>query len=230
MLRNTFVISFYSIVLGFPAPIILALLINEVRRTWFKRSVQTITYLPHFISLVVVCGMIRDFTSNTGVISVFAAWLSGSRPITMLNEPGLFVPIYVSSGIWQEVGWGSIVYLSAISNIDPQLYEAAVVDGAGRFRQMLHVTLPALVPIILTLLILRMGSVLSVGYEKTILLVNPITTEAGEVISSYVYRRGLIDRSWSFASAVGLFNSVINLFFLIGTNYVSKKAGEVALW
>jgi putative aldouronate transport system permease protein len=230
VLRNTFVISFYSIVLGFPAPIILALLINEVRRTWFKRSVQTITYLPHFISLVVVCGMIRDFTSNTGVISVFAAWLSGSRPITMLNEPGLFVPIYVSSGIWQEVGWGSIVYLSAISNIDPQLYEAAVVDGAGRFRQMLHVTLPALVPIILTLLILRMGSVLSVGYEKTILLVNPITTEAGEVISSYVYRRGLIDRSWSFASAVGLFNSVINLFFLIGTNYVSKKAGEVALW
>ncbi|MDR1060842.1 MAG: ABC transporter permease subunit [Clostridiales bacterium] len=230
ILRNTFTISFANIVFGFPAPIILALLVNEIRQRRFKRIVQTVTYLPHFISLVVVCGMIKDFTSNSGVISLAIAWLTGGKAATMLNNPALFKPIYVISDIWQGVGWGSIVYLAAIAGVDQQLYEAATIDGAGRLRQILHVTLPGILPIVVVMLILRMGGMLNVGYEKIILLSNPLISDASEVISSHTYARGLLGREWSYASAVGIFNSAINLFFLAATNYISRRVGEVSLW
>ena len=230
VISNTFTISFSTLIFGFPAPIILALLINEIRLKYFKKTVQTITYLPHFISLVVVCGMIRDFTSDRGIISVLIAGLMGSEPITMLNNPSLFVPVYVISDIWQGVGWGSIIYLAALTGIDPQLYEAARIDGAGRLRQTLNVTLPGILPTISIMLILRMGNILNVGYEKIILLYNQLTWDVGEVISTFTYKRGLIDRDYSFSAAVGLFNAAINLVFLLAANKISRKVNDVGLW
>ena len=171
---NTLHISIATLVFSFPAPIILALLINELRINWFKRCVQTISYFPHFISLVVVCGMIKDFTLDTGLINDIIAFFGGER-VTLLNQPSLFVPIYVISDIWQSVGWGSIIYLAALTGIDQQLYEAGRIDGAGKWKLMLHITLPGIVPTIITMLILRIGNIMSVGYEKIILLYNPMT-------------------------------------------------------
>jgi putative aldouronate transport system permease protein len=230
VISNTFNISFATLIFGFPAPVILALMINELRAKYFKRAVQTVSYLPHFISLVVVCGMIRDFTGDKGIISIMAAALTGGEAVTMLNVPSLFVPVYVVSDIWQSVGWGSIIYLAALTGIDPQLYEAATIDGAGRLRQTLHITLPGIMPTISVMLILRMGGILNVGYEKIILLYNQLTWNVGEVISTYTYKRGLIDRDYSFSAAVGLFNSLINLIFLVGANTLSRKVNNVSLW
>lgn len=229
LMLNTIKISLYSIVFGFPAPIILALLINEVRNRKFKSVVQSISYLPHFISLVVICGMIKKFTMDTGIVNDIVAFFGGARK-TLLNDPASFVPLYTATDIWQEVGWNSIIYMAALAGIDQQLYEAAMIDGAGRLRQTWHITLPGLIPTIMIMLILRMGSALSVGYEKIILLYNPTTMKTADVISSYVYRKGLQERSYSFASAVGLFNSVINFMFLIVTNILSKRLTEQALW
>lgn len=229
ILKNTFVISLTSIVFGFPAPIILALLINEIKNKYFAKGVQTITYMPHFISLVVICSMIKEFVADDGIITQLAAML-GYDGKTMLSKPGLFIPIYVISGIWQEIGWGSIIYLAALSGVDESLYEAAVIDGAGRWKQMLHVTLPSILPTIVILFIMRMGTVLSVGYEKIILLYNPGIYETSDVISTYVYRKGLQDFAWSYSTAVGLFNSAINVILLILTNNISKKLSGTALW
>ncbi|WP_135554832.1 ABC transporter permease [Paenibacillus cymbidii] len=229
ILKNTLVISLTSLVFGFPAPIALALLINEVRSRYFSRFVQTLTYMPHFVSLVVVCGLIIDFTMDSGVINAVIGLFGGEKE-TMLNKAGNFVPIYVTSEIWQEVGWGSIIYLAAMSAIDPQLYEASTIDGASRWRQTLHVTLPGIAPTIVILLILKIGSMLSVGYEKIILLYNPATYETADVISTYVYRKGLQDFAWSFSAAVGLFNSTINFALLVGANWFSRKAGNSSLW
>ena len=227
---NTIRISLSTLIFGFPAPIILAILINEVTALPFKKAVQTFTYLPHFISLVVICGMIRDFTSDSGFISVFLSYLSGKEPTTMLNNPSLFTPIYVLSDIWQSVGWSSIIYLAALVNIDTQLYEAAKIDGAGRWKQTLHVTLPGLMPTITIMFILRMGGILNVGYEKIILLYNPLTRSVADVISSYTYQVGLIDRNWSYSTAISFFNSVINLIFLYSANWMSRKFNESSLW
>ncbi len=229
LMWNTVYISLCSLVFEFPAPIILALLINEVQRKWFKKAVQTISYLPHFISLVVVCGMIKRFTLDTGVINDLIALLGGARK-TLLNDPNCFVPVYIISDIWQEVGWGSIIYLAALSGVDTELYDAARIDGASRWKQTLHVTLPGIAPTIIIMLILRMGGILGVGYEKTILLYNPLTMKRADVISSYVYREGLQNQNWSYSTAVGLFNSVINLAFLLITNAISKKVSDTALW
>ncbi|MCM8901801.1 ABC transporter permease subunit [Caldicoprobacter algeriensis] len=229
LIRNTLLISIYSLVWGFPAPIILALLLNEVKNNYFKRTVQTISYLPHFISLVVVCGIIKDFTSTDGVINDIIEFLGGERT-NFLMIPEWFRPIYVGSGIWQEVGWGSIIYLAAITNIDPQLYEAATIDGASRWKQTWHITLPGIVPTIVILLILRLGGLMSVGFEKIILLYNSATMETADVISSYVYRRGLLDFDYSFSAAVGLFNSVINLILITSANKFSRKISETSLW
>lgn len=228
-IKNTVLISFYQLLFGFPAPIILALLLNELKHAMFKRTVQTVTYMPHFISLIVICGILKDFTSSEGVINDIIAFFGGER-MTFLLEPGLFRSVYVSSGIWQNIGWGTIIFLAALTGIDQEQYEAAKIDGAGRWKQMTHVTLPGLMPTIVILLILDIGRMMNVGFEKIILLYNPGTFETADVISSYVYRVGLQDFNYSFSSAVGLFNSVINFVLLISSNWISRKFNDTSLW
>jgi putative aldouronate transport system permease protein len=229
LLRNTFLISFYGLIFGFPAPIILALLLNEVRHSAYKRTIQTVTYIPHFISLVVICGMITDFSLSTGLFNQIIVFFGGERA-SLLQQPNVYRPLYVASDIWQHVGWGTIIYLSALSAIDPQLYEAAMIDGAGRIRQLFAVTLPSIAPTIVILLILRIGSLLSVGYEKTLLLYNPATYETADIISTYVYRVGLLDANWSYSTAIGLINSVVNLTLLVMANMISRRISETSLW
>lgn len=229
VLRNTLSISLLSLVFSFPAPIILALLLNEVRASWFKRTVQTITYMPHFIAMVVVCGLIRNYCQSNGVISDIIVFFGGERS-NLLADSDLFYPIYILSGIWQQVGWSSIIYLAALAGIDQEQYEAAKVDGAGRIRQMLYITLPGIVPMISMQLIINLGSVLGVGYEKILLLYQPLTYEVADVISTYVYRKGMVDGDYSFSTAVQLFNSIVNIFFLLTSNRISKKMGQSGLF
>jgi len=226
---NTITISLYSLIFAFPAPILLALLLNELRSERYKRAVQTVSYLPHFISLMVVCGMIIDFTRSDGVINDVLA-IFGPERQTMLLNPRLFRRIYIISEIWQGVGWGSIIYLSALAGIDAEQYEAAVIDGAGRFHKMIHVTLPGIAPTIVVMLILRIGQIMNVGYEKIILLYNGNTYDVADVISTFVYRKGLVEADYSYSTAVGLFNSVINLTLLLLANTISRKVGETSLW
>lgn len=229
LMSNTLSISLYELVAGFPAPIIFALLLNEIKNQKFKKIVQTTTYLPHFISLVVLCGMITDFFSTNGIITKLLT-LFGAEKQNYLGLPEYFQTIYVTTGIWQGLGWGSIVYLAALSGISPDLYEAAEVDGAGRFRKMISITLPGIAPTIITMLILRLGRMLNIGYEKIILLYNPSTYETADVISSFVYRRGLgSSAQYSFTSAVGMFQSVINLILLLISNYFSTKYSDTGL-
>ncbi|MNB93304.1 putative multiple-sugar transport system permease YteP [compost metagenome] len=229
ILKNTVVISLYSIIFMFPAPIILALLINEVRNQAFKRVVQTVSYMPYFISLVVICGMITDFTNSNGILnSLFS--LFGYDGAAMLQKPGLFRPLYIGSEIWQKIGWESIIYIAALAGIDQEQYEAARIDGASRLKQMLYITLPGILPTITIMFILRMGNMLNVGFEKIILLYSPITYETADVISSFVYRKGLLEFGWSYSSAVGLFNSLVNLILLISANYISRKVNKSSLW
>ncbi len=229
LMKNTLLLSVYSLIFGFPAPVILALLLNEVRNKSFKRLTQTITYLPHFISLIVITGMIVNFSMTSGLFNDVIVFLGGRRS-PLLQNPDLYRTIYIASGIWQEVGWGSIIYLAALSGVDSQLYEAAMIDGAGKFKQLIYVTLPSIMPTIVIMFILKMGSLMSIGYEKTILLYNPSTYEKSDIISSYVYRIGLIEQNWSYSTAIGLLNSVINLFLLILTNKISKRLSETSLW
>lgn len=229
LLKNTILLSLLQLIWGFPLPILLALLINEVHSPRFKKGVQTISYMPHFISLVVICGIIQDFTSSEGVITQLFS-LFGGPDSNLLLKPELFRTIYVASGVWQECGWGSIIYLSAMSAIDPGLYEAALIDGANRFKQLVHITIPCILPTIVILFIMRMGNVMSLGFEKVILLYNPNIYETADIISSYVYRRGLVEFDYSFSSAVGLFNSVINFALLVTVNRISSKVSEISLW
>lgn len=229
LIKNTVLLSFYELIFGFPAPIILALLLNELRNKKFKSMAQTVTYLPHFISLIVATGMIVNFTMSTGVINDIIVFFGGERS-ALLQNPKLYRSIYVASSIWQEIGWGSIIYLSALAGVDSQLYEAAMIDGAGKFKQLLYVTMPAITPTILIMFILKMGSLLNIGYEKTILLYNPATYETADIISSYIYRVGLLEQNWSYSTAIGLFNSVINFTLLIITNRLSKRFTETSLW
>ena len=229
VVRNTLLLNFYLIVFGFPAPIILALLLNEVRHKFFKRTVQTITYMPHFISMVVICGIIVDFTSSSGIITQLFRWL-GFDYVNLLQEAHLFRGIYVVSDIWQSVGWGSIIYLAALSGVDSALYEAASIDGAGKLKQLFHVTLPAITPTIVIMLIMRIGNIMSLGADKVILLYNPVTYETADIISSFVYRKGLIETDQSFATAVGLFNSVINFLLVFAANKTSRKLSGSSLW
>jgi len=227
---NTLSINLMDLIFGFPAPILLALLLNEVRWAPFKRLVQTISYMPHFISVVVVVGMMVDFFARDGLINNLLRGVVGGTPIAYMSDANWFRPLFVGSGIWQAVGWGSIIYMAALSNIDPSLYEAAMVDGAGRFRQLLHITLPGLLPTITILLILRLGSMMSVGYEKVLLMYNPLTYSTGDVISTYVYRRGVLATDYSYSAAVGLFNSAINFALVVGANWLSRKVNDTSLW
>ncbi|NOU88629.1 ABC transporter permease subunit [Paenibacillus sp. LMG 31460] len=229
ILKNTVIISLYSLCFEFPAPIILAILINELTNKKFQRFVQTVTYMPYFISLIVIVGMIKDFTNNGGLINNFLTYF-GFNDTAMLQKPELFRTIYILSEIWQKIGWESIIYLAALMGIDQEQYEAAKMDGANRIKQIWHITLPGILPTIAIMFILRMGNLLNVGFEKIILLYNPSTYDTADVISSFVYRKGLIEFGWSYSSAVGLFNSVINLALLIAANKISKKISENSLW
>lgn len=229
ILKNTLLINIYNLVFGFPAPIILAILLNELRNKLFKRAVQTVTYLPHFISIMVLCGLIIDFSGRNGLVNDIIAFFGGERT-NLLMMPELFQPIFVGTNIWQELGWNSIIYLAALSAVDPQIYEASTIDGAGRLRKIWNISLPSMLPTIVVLLILRMGSMMNIGFEKIILLYTPTTYETADVISSFVYRKGLQNFNFSASAAVGLFNSVINFTLLISTNWISRKVNETSLW
>lgn len=230
LIRNTLLLSLNSLIWGFPAPVILALLMNELRSNGYKRVVQSLTYVPHFISVVVVCGLLLEFSQLSGLFNDLTAALFGAEPIAFFQDPKYFRLFYIGSGIWQEVGWGTIIYLSALSAIDPQIYEAATIDGAGRWSKVMRITLPSIIPTIIILFIMRMGRMLSVGHEKIILLYNPTIYETADVISTFVYRKGLLEFNWSYSTAVGLFNSVINFTLLILTNRLSRKLSETSLW
>ncbi len=229
VIRNTVLINFWNLVWGFPLPIILALLLNELRNQAFKRVVQTITYMPYFISIVIICGMLRDFTASDGVFGTITKMLGGT-PVNLLGNPAYFRTLYVGSELWQRIGWDSIIFLSALSAINPELYEAATIDGAGRLRQVFHVTLPGIMTTIAILLVLRIGSLMSLGFEKIILLYGGLTYETADVISSYVYRKGIVEANFSFATAVGLFNSVINFALVVFANRMSSRLSETSLW
>lgn len=229
LIRNGILLNLYDVVFGFPVPIILALLINELKNNTFKRITQTVVYMPHFISMIVVAGMIRDFVAMDGVINDLIDFFGGERS-AILQRAELFRAVFVGSNIWQGAGWGSIIYLAALSNIDPQLYEASTIDGCSRFNKIRYITLPGIMPTIVVMFILRMGSMLNVGFEKIILLYNPLTFETADVISSYVFRRGLLEFDWSFSAAVGLFNSFINFFLVYTANWINRRVNENSLW
>ncbi|HBM81754.1 MAG TPA: sugar ABC transporter permease [Clostridiaceae bacterium] len=229
LIRNTFSISGLDILFGFPAPIILALFINEIRVTWFKRTVQTITYMPYFISLVVMCSLVKIYCQSNGIFSQIAVALGGKADNLLMNGKN-FYAIYVGSGIWQHIGWGSIIYLAALSGIDQQQYEAARIDGAGRFKQMFYITIPGLMPTIVILFILRMGGILNVGFEKILLLYSESTYNVADVISTYVYRKGILNAQYSYSTAVGMFNSVVNVIFLVLANHLAKKTTDLSLF
>lgn len=230
VLGNTVIISAYKILFGFPAPIILALLLNEVKNNKFKRMVQTISYLPHFISMVVLAGLVTSVLSvNGGIVNEIRKSL-GQEAIFFLGSSKYFRTILVSSGIWQNIGWGSIIYLASISGIDHQLYEASIVDGANRWKQTWHITLPGMSNVIVIMFIFAVGSLLNAGFEQILLLYSPAVYEVSDIIDTYVYREGLISLRYSFASAVGLFKSLIAMILIIGTNYLAKRYEQAAIW
>lgn len=228
LIKNTLVISISTVVFSFPLPIILALALNELRSEKFGKVIKTISYLPHFISLVVICGIIKTFFGSNGLIGSFVAKLTGES-VNLLNDPSWFVRIYVGSGVWQNIGWDSIIYVAALYSIDQELYEAADIDGCGRWGKIVNITLPCIIPTIVIMLILQLGGMLSVGYQKIILLYNPLTYETADVISSYVYRRGLQEFNYSFSTAVDLFNSVVNFIMIISVNAISKKISNIGI-
>ncbi|PMC34401.1 sugar ABC transporter permease [Bacillus sp. UMB0899] len=230
LLTNTILLSLYSLLFAFPAGIILALLLNEVRGRIFKRTVQTITYMPHFVSLVVIVGILFDFTARDGVVNSILVSLFGIEPIAFMREAEWFRALFIGSDIWQNVGWSSIIFLAAMSNIDPALYEAAKMDGAGRFKQMIHITLPGIMPTIVILLILLIGKFMTVGDEKILLMYNPTTYETADVIGTYVYRKGILESNFSYSAAVGLFKAVIAFTLLIIANGIARKVGDTKLW
>ena len=229
LVRNTALINLYSLLFAFPMPILLALLLNELRVKWFKRVAQTVSYLPHFISTVVFCGIIIDFVSVTGPINYFLGLLGAER-INLLLKPNLFRTIFISSDIWKSAGWGSIIYLAALTRIDPTLYEAAEVDGASRLMKLMHITIPGISPTIIIMLILRIGSMMSLDFERIILLYNPVIFETSDVISSYVYRVGLQQMNFSLSTAVDFFNSIVNFSLIVFANWFSRRVSETSLW
>ncbi len=227
--RNTFVINMYRLIFGFPAPLILALLINEVHSLKYKRIVQTVVYLPHFISWVVISGIIFALFSNDGMINNILVGL-GVDKVNFLSNNDTFVPMVIISGIWKEIGWGTIVYLAAISGISPEFYEAAIVDGANRFKQTIYITIPCLVPTILVLLIMKLGGIMTGGFDQIFNMYNEAVYDSGDIIDTYVYRIGLSEGKFSLATAVGLFLNIINMFMLIAGNVISKKISGTGLY
>ena len=229
ILKNTIVLNIWMLLLYFPTPIILALLINEVKGHYFKKAAQTISYMPYFLSTVVVCGFITTILSNEGLVNQVLEAV-GIGKIQFLMEPGWFRPVYVISEIWQHCGWGSIIYLAALAGVDSQLYEAASIDGASKWKQLLHVSLPGIAPVISIQLLLTVGKLLTVGYEKILLLYTGATYETADVISTYVYRRGLMEANYSYGSAVSIFQAVVALVLVVSANKAARKVGQTSLW
>lgn len=228
MIQNTLLLSLYSLLWSFPIPIILALLLNQVRAKKFQKTVQTAIYAPHFISLMVVCGMLKIFLSPYGGLFNIIMQGFGGKPIDFLGEASYFRTIYVASGIWQDAGWGTILYLATLSSVDTQLYDAAKVDGAGTLNRILHIDIPTLIPIIVIQLIMSFGSLMSVGFEKAFLLQNDLNASTSDIIATYVYRQGILKAQYSFSTAVGLFNTVVNLALLFVVSKISKKISDVS--
>ena len=229
ILVNTLGISALSIALGFPLPIVLAIALNEARNVTFKQTVQMVTYAPYFISTVVMVGMLMIILSSKGVVSQLIQ-LFGGEPSNIMAIPKAFKLTYVLSGVWQGAGYGAVIYLAALSAIDPQLHEAAIIDGANKFQRIRHIDIPGIMPTAVIVLILNLGRVMNVGFEKIFLMQNPLNMRTSDVISTYVYRTGLIGAQYSFATAVGLFNSVINLILVITVNQIARRLSETSLW
>ncbi len=229
LLTNTLALSLLNLIIGFPIPIIFALALNEIKVGPFKKTIQTVSYLPHFISVVVIVGMLNIIFAPTGIVPAIIEAIFGESP-SFLTDPNWFRPLYVGSEVWQRFGWNSIIYIAALAGIDPGLYEAAKIDGAGKWKQTLYITLPGIAPTMIILLILNCGSLLSVGYEKIILMYSPATYSTADVISTYSYRVGLLNSQYSFGVAITLFNSVANCIVLILVNLLSKKVSETSLW
>ncbi|MEE6716863.1 ABC transporter permease subunit [Schleiferilactobacillus harbinensis] len=230
LIRNTIGIQVYGLVVGFPLPIILALALNEMKDGFWKKFSQTVTYAPNFISVVVMGGMIIAFLDpSTGIINHVIQAL-GIKPIAFMSDPKWFKTVYVLSGVWQGTGWGSVIYLAALAGVDPALHEAAIVDGASRIQRIWHINLPAIVPTMVILLIMNVGSLFSMGYEKILLLQNPLNLSSSNVIATFVYKQGLLDGQYSYAAAVGLFNSAINAILLIIVNKIAQKVSDTSLW
>lgn len=230
IIKNTIVLSFLRMLFVFPSSILLALLLNEVTNSKFKRTIQTVTYLPHFISLTVVCGMITVFVSKNGMINQIMGFFGAGEESSLLIYPQYYRAIYIISDIWQGIGWGAIIYISALAGINSEFYEAATIDGANRFQKAIYVTIPCLLPTIVTMFIMNIGSFMSVGADKTILLYNENTYEVSDIIASFVYRRGIVEADYSFSAAVGLFNGIINLILVLLTNAISNKTTGEGLW
>ncbi len=227
---NTFSISLYSILIGFPIPILLAIIINELQGKRFKKVLQNITYIPHFISTVVLCGMLYLFLSpQYGIVNTFLG-MFGIEPVGFLESSKYFKGVYVASEIWQESGWSSIIYIAALAGIDPALYEAAKIDGAGRIKRIWHVSLPGIVPTIVTLLILKIGQIMSIGFEKAYILQNDLNLKSSEIISTLIYKQGILQGNVGYATALGLMNSCLNLFLIVLANKFCKKFFETSLW
>lgn len=229
LVRNTFLLAFFSLVWGFWPPILLALLFHELRFDRFRRVSQSISYLPHFLPTVVMAGLVLELFSTGGLVNRIVGAL-GIQGVRFFNEPGWFRPLYIGSGIWQQVGWSSIIYLAALSGVNPELYESAWMDGAGRLRRAWHVSLPGIAPTIYLLFILAVGQLMSVGFEKPFLLQNPAIYETADVIETYVYRRGIINQEYGYSAAVGLFNSAINLALLLVANRLTGRYTQHSLW
>lgn len=230
ILKNTLAVSFFSTFLGFPVPIFIALLLNELKCKRYKKFVQTALYAPHFISTVVLVGMVIIMLSpSTGIINKAIEYLGFEKQYFMI-QPGAFIYIYVISGIWQGMGWGAIIYLAALSGVDPQLYEAATIDGASRLQRIWYINFPTIKPTIVILLIMGIGRIASVGFEKVFLLQTPLNMEASEVISTYVYKRGLLNASYSFSAAVSFFNNIVNIILLLMANFTARKFSETSLF
>ena len=230
-LKNTVSLSLYSLLAGFPMPIILALIINNVMNTRFKRFAQTITYMPHFISTVVLVGMISVFFSpRSGIINTLLSVLGGSGDTYFLGIPGYFAHIYVWTGVWQGAGWGSIIYIAALTGVSPELHESAMIDGATKLQRIWHIDLPTIMPTMVILLILNCGSIMNVGFEKVYLMQNPLNLSVSEVISTYTYKIGLEEFEYSYSTAIGLFNNIINFSVLVIVNFISGKVSGSSLW
>lgn len=231
VLGNTLRISFTAILFGFPPPILFALLLNEVRHERFKKTIQTVTYIPHFISVTVLVAMMFTFCNqSTGIINLLLNKLFGTEPVPLMQSERWFLFMFIFSGIWQDTGYSSILYIATLSSVDPGLHEAAIIDGANRGQRILHINLPALLPTIIIMLIMRMGSVITVGFEKVFLMQNNLNMNVSEVLSTYVYKLGLIDSRYDFSTAVNLFTSVVNCTMLIIVNTIARKVGETSLW
>ncbi|MCH4887617.1 sugar ABC transporter permease [Acidaminobacter sp. JC074] len=230
ILKNTLGLSLYQLIVGFPFPIILALILNQIKHNPFKKMVQTVTYIPHFVSVVVVIGMLTLFTSPDKGIIAHLFTMFGMEPINFMGEAKWFKSLYVFSGIWQSAGWGSIIYLAALAGVDPSLYEAASIDGASKWQKILYIDIPSIVPTAIILLLLNTGKLMSIGFEKVYLMQNPLNQSTSEIISTYVYKMGLLNSQYSYSAAIGLFNTMINFVLLITLNRIAKKANQTSLW